>query len=91
MVPFADEAMVVARTLYDRPKHVVSRTLERADWQHTSIIGGDVGEAVRALKDRHGGVLQVHGSWQLTQQLHQLGLVDVRVPARSRPTPPRAA
>jgi dihydrofolate reductase len=58
---------VVARQLNSLPKHVVSRSLGSADWEHSAVIGGDVVEAVRALKDKPGGELQVHGSAQLVQ------------------------
>lgn len=67
---------LVATKLNGLPKHVVSRSLRQAEWQHTSIVDGDVDAAVRALKDRDAGELQVHGSWQLVQTLHRLGVVD---------------
>jgi dihydrofolate reductase len=66
----------VASALNERPKHVVSRTLRTADWGNTSIIGTDLEAAVRSLKDRDGGELQVHGSWQLVRSLQALDLVD---------------
>jgi dihydrofolate reductase len=40
------------------------------------VIDGDVVEAVKALKDKPGGELQVHGSAQLVQTLIQHNLVD---------------
>jgi dihydrofolate reductase len=40
------------------------------------VVDGDVVEAVRALKDRPGGELQVHGSAQLVQTLNRHNLVD---------------
>ncbi|MFE3460529.1 dihydrofolate reductase family protein [Nocardiopsis aegyptia] len=69
----------VATALNTRPKHVVSTTLTEADtgWGDTTVVSGDVEERVRALKERPGGELQVHGSWRLAQTLHRAGLVDV--------------
>jgi dihydrofolate reductase len=69
-----DEA--VAQKLNNRPKHIVSRTLRSPEWANSSVIDGDVVEAVKALKDRPGGELQVHGSAQLVQTLNQHNLVD---------------
>lgn len=66
----------VAAMLNGRPKHVVSRTLDTVDWQHATLLDGDLGDAVGALKARDGGELQVHGSWRLVQDLQRLGLVD---------------
>ncbi|MEE6280793.1 dihydrofolate reductase family protein [Georgenia sunbinii] len=72
-----DPGDAVAATLNARPKHVVSTTLTDPQWQHTaSVITDDVVAAVRALRDRPGDELQVHGSWQLVQTLHDAGLVD---------------
>jgi dihydrofolate reductase len=67
---------VVAAALNGLPKHVVSTTLTEAAWRHTTVIPTDVVDAVSALKDRPGGELQVHGSWQLARTLHDAGLVD---------------
>lgn len=66
----------VAAKLNGLPKHVVSTTLASADWQNASLISTNVVESVRVLKERAGGELQVHGSWQLAQTLHNAGLVD---------------
>lgn len=71
-----DPADPVAEKLNSLPKHVVSTTLTDPAWQNTSVISTDVVAAVRALKDKPGRELQVHGSWQLIQTLHNAGLVD---------------
>lgn len=72
-----DPADAVAAALNGRPKHVVSTTLTTPTWDSTaSIIADDVPTSVRALKERPGEELQVHGSWQLIQTLHDEGLVD---------------
>jgi dihydrofolate reductase len=57
-------------------KHVASRTLERTDWQNSTLIRGDVVEYVRALKDQSGPEVQVHGSGHLIQTLLQHDLID---------------
>jgi dihydrofolate reductase len=53
-----DPDEVVARQLNNLPKHIVSRTLRSPEWANSSVIDGDVVEAVKALKDRPGGELQ---------------------------------
>jgi dihydrofolate reductase len=40
------------------------------------VLNGDVVAAVKALKDKPGGELQVHGSAQLVQMLNRHNLVD---------------
>jgi dihydrofolate reductase len=66
----------IAKALNTLPKHVASRTLERVDWEGARLIQGDVPDAVRSLKERDGGELQVHGSAGLIQTLLEHDLVD---------------
>jgi dihydrofolate reductase len=69
----------VATALNGLPKYVVSTTLtpETATWATTEVIAHDVTDRVAQLKQAPGRELQVHGSWQLAQTLHQAGLVDI--------------
>lgn len=72
-----DPEVAVATVLNTSPKHVVSTTLTKPPWHNTvSVIADDVVASVRALKERPGEELQVHGSWQLVQTLQRVGLVD---------------
>jgi dihydrofolate reductase len=71
-----EELGVTGRQLNNLPKHIVSRTLRSPQWANSSVLDGDVVEAVKALKDKPGGELQVHGSAQLVQTLNQHNLVD---------------
>ncbi|MGC4768415.1 dihydrofolate reductase family protein [Micromonospora sp. DT44] len=70
---------LIATKLNTLPKYVVSETLpdEEANWSPTTVLRTDIVDAVRRLKERPGGELQVHGSWQLVQTLHEAGLVDI--------------
>ncbi len=56
------------------PKHVVSTTLERADWNNSSIIRDDVVESIRRLK--HDQNILVWGSPTLLKTLMEAHLVD---------------
>ncbi|MHA6618245.1 dihydrofolate reductase family protein [Pseudonocardia sp. DLS-67] len=57
-------------------KYVASRTLTSVDWQNSTLLEGDVVDAVAALKKSDGGEIQVHGSIQLVQTLLTHDLVD---------------
>ena len=59
------------------PKYVVSNTLERGDWNPTTVLHGDISKTVGALKGTPGRELQVHGSARLAAGLLDAGLVDV--------------
>ncbi len=58
------------------PKYVVSSTLERADWNNSTILRGDLAEEVRKLKSEVNGDLVVFGSSKLVQGLIGHGLID---------------
>jgi dihydrofolate reductase len=73
----SEEEQVIAEPLNTRPKYVASTTLaEPLAWQHSTVLQGDVAEAVAALKRQDGGDLLVVGSTQLVQTLLAHGLVD---------------
>ena len=57
-------------------KYVVSRTLEKPIWRDTTIIRGNVIEAVRELKSQPGKSIASDGSSQLVHALLEHDLVD---------------
>lgn len=58
-------------------KYVVSTTLKDASaWRNSTIISGNVVEAVRKLKEQPGQTIYVDGSSVLVHTLAQHGLVD---------------
>src|SRR5689334_3461259 len=63
-----------ARTIDAAKKYVVSKTLDRVDW-NAELIRGDLGEAVQRLKSQPGKGLFV-GGVTLPQALAELGLID---------------
>jgi dihydrofolate reductase len=65
-----------AAALNQRPKFVASRTLDKADWNNSTLLKGDVVEEVHKLKAQDGGEIQVHGSGNLLQTLLKHDLVD---------------
>jgi dihydrofolate reductase len=66
----------IADHLNGTRKHVASRTLDRVDWDNSTLISGDVAEYVAELKRQDGPEIQVHGSPGLLQTLLQTDLVD---------------
>jgi len=58
------------------PKYVVSSTLEKADWNNSTVLKGDVVEEVSKLRQRLDGDIVVHGSARLVQTLIECDLVD---------------
>lgn len=57
-------------------KYVVSRTLKEPTWRNTTIIRGNVIDAVRALKAEPGGDILMDGSSQLVHALLAHDLID---------------
>jgi dihydrofolate reductase len=72
----ADSASPIAAALNTRPKYVPSTTLTNPKWADTTVLSGDVAAAIRELKAKPGGELQVHGSGALTRWLLGNQLVD---------------
>ncbi len=63
--------------LNNTPKYVVSRSLaEPLPWPNSTLLGGDVGDAVGALKAQSNGVLAIMGSGQLIGSLIAADLID---------------
>jgi dihydrofolate reductase len=72
-----EEDQVVAEPLNTKPKYVASTTLASPlEWQNSTLLQGDVAEAVPALKQEDGGDLHVIGSTELVRTLIQHELVD---------------
>jgi dihydrofolate reductase len=66
----------MADFMNDTPKHVVSTTLTALNWRNSSLISGNVAEAVDALKRQPGGNIQIYGSPTLVRSLLRDGLLD---------------
>jgi dihydrofolate reductase len=58
------------------PKYVLSSTLRDPEWTNTTVLGGELADAVAEVKAKHDGDIVVHGSAQLAQALIDQDLVD---------------
>jgi dihydrofolate reductase len=66
-----------AKPMNDIPKFVFSNSLESADWAGTTIVSGDLTEAVIRLKqERSGGYLLAQGGVRFARSLVETGLID---------------
>jgi dihydrofolate reductase len=57
-------------------KYVASTTLESPEWNNSTVIEGDVSEAVARLKQEDGKDIMVNGSGALVRTLLRDGLLD---------------
>jgi dihydrofolate reductase len=60
----------------DTPKYVASTTLTKVEWQNSSVLEGDLTEAVNELKAKPGKNIGMSGSATLVRSLLERGLVD---------------
>jgi dihydrofolate reductase len=58
------------------PKYVVSSTLKDPEWANSTVLAGDLRDAVTRVRDQHDRDVVVHGSAQLAQWLLDNDLVD---------------
>ncbi len=73
--PNADASDPMTKQMNSTPKYVVSNTLTKADWENTTVVGGDdVYDKLRALKASQN--LGMTGSGTLVRSLLPEGLID---------------
>ena len=71
--PAADPFVSV---MNDTPKYVASTTLTEVDWQNSTLLEGDLADAVNELKEKPGKNIGMSGSATLVRSLLEQGLVD---------------
>jgi dihydrofolate reductase len=67
---------VVAKGMNEMPKIVFSRTLDKAAWNNTTLLKGDLAAEVKKLKAAPGPDMVILGSGQIVSQLAQQNLID---------------
>jgi dihydrofolate reductase len=58
------------------PKYVISSTLKEPEWNNSTVLEGDVAQAVSKVRREQSGDIVVHGSAQLVHSLLEHDLVD---------------
>jgi len=66
----------VAKGMNAMHKYVASRTLDSSDWQNTTVLKGDLVEALKKLKAGDGPDLVILGSGSIVSQLTEARLID---------------
>jgi dihydrofolate reductase len=75
--PYAIENMpVVAERMNNLPKVVFSRTLDKASWNNTKLVKGDIAAEIRKMKKEPGEGMVILGSGSIVSQLAREGLID---------------
>jgi dihydrofolate reductase len=67
---------VVAARINALPKVVFSNTLEKAEWNNTKLVKGDIAAEVRKMKSEPGTDMVIMGSGAIVSQLAREGLID---------------
>jgi dihydrofolate reductase len=66
----------VAEGMNKMPKFVFSRTIDKASWNNTKVVKGNLAEEVRKLKSEAGPDIVILGSGTIVSQLAPEGLID---------------
>lgn len=67
---------VVAAGMNNMPKIVFSRTMDKASWNNTTVLKGDVVSEVKKMKELSGSGIAILGSGTIVSQLAAAGLID---------------
>ena len=67
---------IVAEQMNNLPKVVFSRTLDKASWNNTKLVKGDLAAEIQKMKKEPGEDMAIMGSGSIVSQLSQEGLID---------------
>jgi len=74
--PSMKDEVGFADKMNSMPKYVVSSTLDRGDWNNSTVIRGNVPDEVCRLQELVDGDILINGSGLLVQTLMQHDLID---------------
>ena len=74
--PSENDRQIFVDRMNRLPKYVVSTTLEKAEWNNSSLIKGNLVEEISRLKQQPGQDILIAGSATLIQTLRQHDLID---------------
>lgn len=75
-INFPREDLCFANMMNNYNKIVFSNNMQKADWQNSTMIRGDVKQKVVALKNQEGKDIIIYGSGTLVASLLPIGLID---------------
>ena len=67
---------LIADRMNSAPKIVFSRSMDKASWNNTKLVKGDLPTEMRKLKQEPGGGMVILGSGSIVSQLADAGLID---------------
>ena len=67
---------IVAERMNNLPKVVFSRTMDKATWNNTKLVKGDLVAEIRKMRKEPGEDMVILGSGSIVSQLAQEGLID---------------
>jgi dihydrofolate reductase len=65
-----------AKKMMEKPKFVFSKTLDKSNWENTTLVKGDLVEEVNKLKKQNGKDIIVYGGASFDSSLIKAGLID---------------
>ncbi len=75
--PTADDGIGFKKFINSTPKYVVSTTLDKVEWENSTLINTDVAGEITKLKNQPGKDIGIYGSPGLVRSLIADGLLDV--------------
>jgi dihydrofolate reductase len=67
---------IVAERMNSAEKIVFSRTMDKASWNNTKVVKGDIVAEMRKLKEQPGDNMVIMGSGSIVSQFSEAGLID---------------
>ncbi len=75
--PMGEQAdAIIAKGMNDSDKIVISKSLKRAEWKHTKIIGDNVIQRIKKIKKESQNDFTILGSGQIVSLLSEHTLID---------------
>jgi dihydrofolate reductase len=66
----------IADKLNNAPKYVVSKSMNDATWNNSTILSGDLTEEIKSIKQQGNGIIAMTGSGTLIHSMMQANLID---------------
>jgi dihydrofolate reductase len=71
-----DPSYAFAKKMVDTPKVVFSKTLDKSEWENTSLANGDIADEVKKIKKQNGKDIIVYGGANFVSSMIKYDLID---------------